>query len=192
MAIDLYKVGGFENKSSVICHYCTVDTLNAILEENSLRFTDVRFLNDSTEFVEIISLIKEVLNEEHYSSCLREFLLNSEEICELEEYKQSYIGFSQREHAFKQTSYHTYICSFSTNSDSLSMWNYYGTTTAGLNVVFDFAWNMFKGCEKTEVNIWEKLSNDIMIYRGLILYSRDDKKKCVTELLDSLAEIFKK
>lgn len=188
--IDLYEVDGFANKASGICHYCTVDTLNAILESNSLRFTDVRFLNDSTEFVEIIPLIKEVLNEERYTSSFREFLLNSDVICELEEYKQSYIGFSRREHDFKQTSYHTYTCSFSTNSDSLSMWNYYGTTTAGLNVVFDFAWNMFKECEKTEVNIGEKLSNDIMIYRGLILYSRDDKKKCVAELLNRLAKIF--
>lgn len=188
--INLYKVDGFANKVSGICHYCTVDTLNAILENKSLRFTDVRFLNDSTEFVEIIPLIKEVLNEGHYPLSFREFLLNSKEICGLEEYKQSYIGFSQREHDFKQTSYHTYTCSFSTNCDSLSMWNYYGTTTAGLNVVFDFAWNMFKGCEKTEVNIGEKLSNDIMIYRGLILYSKYDKKKCVAELLDRLVEIF--
>ena len=188
--IDLYKVDGFANKASGICHYCTVDTLNSILKDKSLRFTDVRFLNDSTEFVEIIPLIKEVLNGIHYPSSFREFLLNSKAICELEEYKQSYIGFSRREHDFKQTFYHTYTCSFSTNSDSLSMWNYYGTTTAGLNVVFDFAWNMFKGCEKTEVNIGGKLSNDIMIYRGLILYSRDDKEKCVVELLNRLAKIF--
>ena len=88
--IDLYKVEGFANKASGICHYCTVDTLNAILEDKSLRFTDVRFLNDSTEFVEIIPLIKEVLNEEHYTSNFREFLLNSNVICELEEYKQSF------------------------------------------------------------------------------------------------------
>lgn len=73
--IDLYKVDGFANKASGICHYCTVDTLKAILENNTLRFTDVRFLNDSTEFVEIIPLIKEVLNEEHYTSSFREFIL---------------------------------------------------------------------------------------------------------------------
>ncbi len=29
-----------------------------------------------------------------------------------------------------------------------------------------------------------------MIYHGMILYSRDDKKKCVAELLNRLAEIF--
>mgnify|MGYP006922438059 CR=1 FL=1 len=56
-------------------------------------------------------------------------------------------------------------------------WDHYYedyTKFPGLNIVFDFAWNMFKGCEKTEVNIGEKLSNDIMIFRGLILYSRID------------------
>lgn len=55
---DLYKIGGIANKASRICHYCTIDTLAAILENSCLRFTDVRFLNDSTEFLEVIKLIK--------------------------------------------------------------------------------------------------------------------------------------
>lgn len=189
-AFDLYRGDGFANKASGICHYCTVDTLNAILRNNSLRFTDVRFLNDSTEFIEVIPLIKEVLNKKDYIPDFREFILNSNEIRELEEYKQSYAGFSRREHDFKQIAYHTYTCSFSTNSDSLSMWNYYGATSAGLNVVFDLAWNIFRESEKTEVNIGEKLSNDIILYRGLVIYSRDDKKKCIAELLNRLAQIF--
>lgn len=188
--VDWYKVDGVANKASGICHYCTIDTLNAILEGNCLRFTDIRFLNDSTEFIEVISLIKQVLSREDYTSDFKNLLLNSDEIHELENYKQSYVGFSRRDHDYRKIDYHTYTCSFSTNSDSLSMWNYYATTAAGVNVVFDFAWNMFDGSEKTEVTIGEKLSNDIMLFRGLIVYSIEDKKKCITELLDRLAQIF--
>lgn len=52
---ESYKVGGIANKASQISHYCTVDTLSKILNNGCLRFTDVRFLNDSTEFTEVIS-----------------------------------------------------------------------------------------------------------------------------------------
>ena len=189
-SVNLYRVGGVANKASGICHYCTIDTLNAILDKGCLRFTDVRFLNDSTEFIEVIPLIKTVLNCGTYSLDFRELILNSKEMRELEEYKQSYSGYLRRLHDFGQTAYHTYTCSFSTNSDSLSMWNYYATTTSGINIVFDYAWNVFSGSEKEEVNIGERLSNDIVIFRGLVLYSIADKEKCIAELLNRLNKIF--
>lgn len=187
---DLYQIGGFANKALGICHYCTIDTLSAILKKNCLRFTDVRFLNDSTEFIEVIPLIELVLSNGNYASDFKELILNSNEMLELKEYRQSYSGYSRRSHEFKQTAYHTYTCSFSTNSDSLSMWNYYATTAAGTNIVFNYAWNMFPGCNKTETNSAEILNNDIIIYRGLVLYSLADKKKCIAKLLDHLAEVF--
>ena len=187
---DWYTADGLANKASEICHYCTIDTLNAILEGNSLRFTDVRFLNDSTEFIEVIPLIKQVLSRESYTPDFKNLILNSDEILELENYKQSYVGFSCRDHDYSKIYYHTYTCSFSTSKDSLNMWNYYGATAVGLNIVFDFAWNIFNVSEKTEVTIGEKLSNDIMLYRGLVIYSIDEKEKCVAELLDRLAKIF--
>ena len=49
---------------------------------------------------------------------------------------------------------------------------------------------VLEGSDKSEVNIGEKLKNDIMIYRGLIVYKREDKKKCIKELLDALQQIY--
>lgn len=189
--LDLFRPDGFANKASEICHYCTIDTLNAILDTSCLRFTDVRFLNDSTEFIEVIPLIKAVLNKGNYDPDFKDLILSSDEMCELKEYRQSYSGYSFRVHGFSQIAYHTYTCSFSTNDDSLSMWNYYATTTAGINIVFDFAWNMFDGSDESETNNVKILSNDIMIYRGVVLYSMADKKKCIAELLNHLADVFK-
>lgn len=188
--LDFYKVDGIANKGSGICHYCTVDTLNKIIKNGCLRFTDVRFLNDSTEFTEVIDLIKYVLNSNAYTQSFRNFILSSDEIRELESYTQTYTGYSKTTHDFRKISYHTYTCSFTTNPDSLSMWNYYGATSGGVNIVFDFAWNLFKGSEKTEVNIGERLDNDIILFRGLILYSLEHKTQCVKELLNRLAVLF--
>ncbi len=51
--IEMYAPDGFANKATGICHYCTVDTLKAILNKECLRFSDVRFLNDSTEHIHV-------------------------------------------------------------------------------------------------------------------------------------------
>lgn len=61
--------------ASNVCHYCTIDTLLSIIEKQCLRFTDVRFLNDSTEFLEIIPLIEHVLTNGNYSSSFKQFFL---------------------------------------------------------------------------------------------------------------------
>lgn len=85
--VNWYKVDGIANKASEICHYCTIDTLNAILESNCLRFTDVHFLNDSTEFIDIIPLIKQEFTNGNYPTDFSDFILNSDEIRSLEDYK---------------------------------------------------------------------------------------------------------
>lgn len=119
--VDWYKLDGIANKASGICHYCTIDTLNAILGENCLRFTDIRFLNDSTEFKEIIRNIKTVFDKKNYDMAFKNFILNSDEMHKLEDYKQSYVGFIQKTKKYEEISYRTYTCSFSTDKNSLSM-----------------------------------------------------------------------
>lgn len=188
--MELYAANGIANKASGICHYCTIDTLKTILSKGSLRFSDIRFLNDTTEFVEIIPLIKKVLSRNEYASDFRLFLLESNEMKELKEYTQSYIIFSKDENKFVPKTYRTYTCSFSTEKDSLSMWNYYATSGEGVNIVFDHAWNMFEGSEKTELNNGERIEKDIIIFRGLIIYKESDKEKCIMELLDHLQAVY--
>ena len=187
----IYAVDGFANKASKICHYCTINTLKNILDKECLRFSDVRFLNDSTEFVEIIPLIKSVLSEKGYTSKFKKLILESAQMKELKEYRQSYVGVSKDTHQYEEKVYRTYTCSFSTERDSLSMWNYYAADGDGVNVLFDHSWNMFEGSEKTEVNIGEKLKNGIIIYRGLVIYEDNDKKKCLREMLNRLQDLYR-
>lgn len=75
--------------ASNVCHYCTIDTLLSIIENQCLRFTDVRFLNDSTEFLEIIPLIEHVLTNGNYSSSFKQFFLQSSIIEDLKSYAAS-------------------------------------------------------------------------------------------------------
>lgn len=80
--------------ASNVCHYCTIDTLLSIIEKQCLRFTDVRFLNDSTEFLEIIPLIEHVLTNGNYSSSFKQFFLQPSIIEDLKSYRQSYSAIS--------------------------------------------------------------------------------------------------
>lgn len=188
--MEMYAPDGFANRASGICHYCTVDTLKAILNKGCLRFSDVRFLNDSTEFTEIIPLIQSVLSDKKYTLEFKRLILESTEMEDLKEYRQSYVGRSRSTHKFEQKMYRTFTCSFSTENDSLSMWNYYATSCEGVSISFDHSWNLFSGSNKSEVNISDELENGITIYRGLIIYKDADKKKCLMELLDGLQEAY--
>lgn len=92
LSIDkIYGVDGIENTASRICHYCSVEVLKNILETESLRFSDVRFLNDSTEFIEIISLLKNIVEQGKYDIKFKDIVLDETVIRELESYKQCYV-----------------------------------------------------------------------------------------------------
>ncbi len=188
---ERYAPNGFENRASGICHYCTIATLKEILNNGCLRFSDVRFLNDSTEFVEIIPLVKNVLLYNGYSPDFKKLILESAEIRELEEYCQPYTELSRITNKYEESKYRMYICSFSTDNDSLNMWNYYGSSGEGVSIRFDHAWNIFRGSQRSLVNVFEKLENDIMIYRGLVVYKNEDKKKCIIELFNRLQQLHK-
>ena len=87
--------------ASNVCHYCTIDTLLSIIENQCLRFTDVRFLNDSTEFLEIIPMIEHVLTNGNYSSSFKQFFLQSSIIEDLKSYRQSYSAISNVDQTYK-------------------------------------------------------------------------------------------
>lgn len=172
------------NKVTGICHYCMIDTLKAILNKEYLRFSEVRFMNDSTEFVEILRWIENLITNNSFNADFQRLILESDEIKELKEYRQSYIGVSNITHQYESKIYRTYTCSFSTDINALSMWN--SKSAEGVNITFDHLWKMFDGSNRSEVNIGEKLENGIMIYRGLVIYKNEYKKKCIIELLNRL------
>lgn len=186
--LDAYKTGGVKTKAKGICHYCSTDVLEKIICTGSLRFTDIRCLKDTTEFVGIMQIIESVICDENYNSNFKEFILNSETFQELRDYEQSYFKIGEETHIPEEKLYCTYTCSLSTNRDSIKMWDKYAMK--GVNVCFDFAWNLFAGIKITDTNVSQKLDDDIIMYKGLIIYDEGEKKKCVKKMFDSLEEIY--
>ena len=186
--LDLYKVGGIETKATEICHYCSIDVLKKIINNSTLRFTDIRCLDDTTEFVGIMPIIESVIQNENYDSNFKEFILSSETLQELRNYNQSYFKIIKEAHIAEERLYCAYTCSLSTNGNSIRMWDKYAKE--GVNICFDFAWNLFAGADTTNVNVKQRLDNDIIMYKGLIIYRSEEKRYCVKKVFDSLEEVY--
>lgn len=186
--LSLYEAGGVETKTKGICHYCSTDVLEKIIRNGSLRFTDIRCLDDTTEFIGIMPIIQSVIQDENYNSNFKEFILNSETLQKLRDYEQSYFDIIKEAHIPEEKLYCTYTCSLSTNDNSIRMWDEYAKK--GVNICFDFAWNLFAGEKITWTNVCQKLNDDIIMYKGLIIYDEEKKRNCVKKMFDSLEKVY--
>lgn len=188
----MYEVDGIANSATHICHYCNKETLEKIADNKCLRFTDIAYLNDFTEFSDAISILKCLIENENYPEDFKRFINNSGAISELEDYTQAY---SYKTHILSDgkslpIKYCTYTCSFSMSQDSLMMWNYYGSSTSGVSVCFSHVWKMFEDINDTNVNSGRVLSNNIGIFHGRIIYNNDEKITVVSALLNDIYELY--
>ena len=191
--LDYYKTNGLYDKANNICHYCSIDVLKSILQNQCLRFTDVRFLNDTTEFTEIMEIIPTIIKNSNYSQEFKNIFLDEELINTLKNYKQSYTRYHSTPNGYEAEDivYRTYTCSLSLSQDSLYMWNSYSSGN-GVNICFNHSWKILEG--SSDSNPIEKniLENGIQICRAPVIYEYEDKEKCIVELLNRLNSIYEK
>lgn len=94
----------------VVFHYTSPDAFLSIMNDGKLRFTDRNYLNDTSEGKYIFDL------------CLE----NSKTICEgYEAYEQGFVEACMEMKSRFEEIRLVYQCSFSTDPDSLCLWNYY-------------------------------------------------------------------
>lgn len=183
-AYDYYGVDGAGNWGNDLFHYCTIDTLKCITEKKQLRFTDVRFLNDTTEYKEAIQLLKSIV-ESKKSSMYKELyniLLDKKILLELEDYFQRYpfkmpINCNKNIDSIKPIC-RMYTCSFSMNGDLLPMWNYYAHGAGGVSI------------HLRELEHYMEVGEKVKLIWGKVWYEEEDKIQCVEELLKDISELF--
>lgn len=126
------KNNNINHFASDIYHYTSPEGLLGILENDSLHFTNIYFLNDKSELRYTYNLILELLKE------LKTEL--APKIYDLIQERAQYVtseDFIKRESRvlFRED---FYVMSFSTDSDSLSLWNNYtkNLNKTGYNIKF--------------------------------------------------------
>lgn len=115
--------------NDLVYHYTSPIGLKNILETKELWASDFAFLNDKSETLYLYEILQFVIKDEKLKKKLDDNFIQ-----ELEKIKTSYIEKLIN-------NYCRYICSFSLNPDSLSLWNYYTKTASrtGYNICFSWA-----------------------------------------------------
>lgn len=141
------------DEEALIYHYTSPTGLKSILENRELWASDFAFLNDKSENRYLYEILKSTIEDKRLSSKLDlEFLNKLNKIVD-------------RRMDEIPNNYYRYICSFSSNRDSLSLWNYYTKTATGTGYNIGFEW-------KTLVENF-KLTEEQEIKCGKVVYDRD-------------------
>ena len=102
------------SRAKSVYHYTSIGGLQGILSSKTLRFTNIKYMNDKDEIVAGLDSMATALNVDENE---REAMLSS----------------------FISHGTQTFVCCFSLDADSLPMWNYYTKeiNNQGYNIEFD-------------------------------------------------------
>lgn len=143
------KNNNINHFTSDIYHYTPPEGLLGILENDSLHFTNIYFLNDKSELRYTYNLILELLKElkTELNPNLYELIQKRAQYVTSKDFikKESHVLFRED----------FYVMSFSTDSDSLALWNNYtkNLNKTGYNIKFSST-KLIKYLKKQYKNIF--------------------------------------
>ncbi len=159
-------------------HYTSPDGFLSIVKNNSLRFTDISFLNDMSESIYMIKIICDYLNdykqkfpfvEEAFFQMVKETSIDKIKNLSIVE-----INYNLPLSITKQRHFVFCMCS---ECDKLNMWNYY--VNNGVYQGYNIGFNVQSLLKSFDVN------NDIFdafsVYYGNVLYSKKEQYEFLTE-----------
>ncbi|MGP2415021.1 DUF2971 domain-containing protein [Pantoea ananatis] len=129
-------------------HYTDMNAVHSILNTHKIRMTDIRFLNDKTEYLQGLEILKEASHD-----ALKEKLHYDDEY--LKALSEWFEKAFKELFDFESASEIFYVASFSLSSDTLSQWRSYGMFAIGFDReklaerVSEWAAQKRKGTRKT-------------------------------------------
>lgn len=163
-----------------IYHYTGPEACCSILSNKTLRFTNQKYLNDTSEGIYILDLCESESNK----------------ICQkYPKFKEYFLKECKRKrNEYDITDLDTYQCSFSLDNDSLCLWNYYtkGESIQGYNLAFDpdeifRALGSFPKNEDEFLSQYRsvKVSNPLL---GNVIYEKDKQIKILQAMYNKFIE----
>lgn len=180
--IENYFFYSLENaKTPILAHYTSPEGLISILTNRALWFSKWNLLNDRSEGNHAFKILKEVLGKYESSFCVQVGALCANLEPEIfSDITNGEIDFDCRENDL------SFVCCFSTNKDSLPMWNYYTKTdnSIGYNIVFD--------SRKLIDNIFPRADEFYFIpVICNVLYKEKKQKAAIKRIVDVFYEVWK-
>ena len=165
----------------IVYHYCSLDSLNSILKNRSLRLTNILKSNDSTE-ISWICRYYEAEFEEAYekTSDLFKTCISSERL--MGYVKLFTDEFFNENHA----DFRYYVTCFSYQNDLLSQWRGYADDGRGAAIGFDL------DVLKEVVTVSPEISKPSIVSLHKISYSEAEQREVVHQIVHELVDEIEK
>ncbi|MCE5188264.1 MAG: DUF2971 domain-containing protein [Eubacteriales bacterium] len=161
----------------IIYHYTSPVGIERILGNNTIRFSDSAFVNDSSETRYIYEVVLDVIGDHSYQQTLEFDLWET-----LSHLAISVLSDEQAKDDTEPTSLR-YLCCFSQNPDSLSLWNYYTKTSTGIGFNIGYS---FVGLVNALLSL-----DDFDLSTGKIVYKPDEQQSILRAVISSYNDKFK-
>lgn len=168
--------------NTYVYHYTSPEAFLSIVQNNSIRFSDVRYMNDKSEAFFVVKRLIEFAEKKGdeyplFSKALNVLLKrnNYDLLKNLSVEKVQYTEFP----GLQLEKQRNFVFCTSTEADSLNMWNYYasGGKYSGYNIglsVQDFL--------KSFDTDTETVADGFIIYHGKVLYKDKEQTAAIEEL----------
>lgn len=155
-----------------VYHYTSIDTMNLILTNSTMRFSNINYLNDECEFTYFYLILADLLPQYRikYSQYFCDELNDiCSEYCNDNYY---YVGDDIKKDLDRQY----YIASFSLTDDNLALWTLY---TKDKNFIgCNFGINPNKIC---------LYNDDEILFKGAVIYDREEQENILNEVIACLS-----
>ena len=171
-------------ESTIVYHYTSPEAFLSIVQGKSVRFSDLRYMNDKSESFFFVKRILKFCDEnkekyQHFIDVVNELLKENDynKIKRLEIQDIRYKDFL----GLRMEKQRNFIFCTSNDSDSLNMWNYYASN--GKYTGYNIGFSVPKFLKTFDVD-HDGTVDSFIIYYGNVLY----KKKLQFEAIEELAK----
>lgn len=193
LSINKFTTGGEFNYSNdgLKYHYTSPEAFLSIISNSSIRFTDIKYLNDRSVSIYFVKLLLDFMDEHRkkyqYTQEIINLILDKNEFRKIQELDINSINYNEiRNRPYKQQ--RRFIFCMSNDADSLNMWNYY--VNNGKYQGYNIGFNMNK-LIKTFDTSSENENEKFIVYYGNVLYKQNqqfDEIKVIVEDIEKRAK----
>lgn len=179
-------------ESTIVYHYTSPDAFLSIVQGRSVRFSDIRYMNDKSESFFFVKRLLEFCEEnkeqyQHFTDVVNE-LLKENSYSAIKKLKAQDIRYTEFP-GLKMGKQRNFIFCTSNDADSLNMWNYYasGGKYTGYNIGFSVQRFL-----KTFDTNQERTVDSFIIYYGNVLYKKKQHFEAIEELAQTVERFIAK
>ena len=167
-------------------HYTSPEAFLSIIQNHSIRFTDIRYMNDRAEGIYFVKLLLDFVeknrgNYPHFEEVINQ-LLKGNDLEKIRTLATTEIQYEE----IPRLPYHpnrVFVFCTCTEVDSLNMWNYY--TNTGVYQGYNIGFRLFDLLRSFDTPS-SKVLDPILVHYGKVLYEEKKQFEEITRLAEEI------